>query len=37
VLKAAWDDPDEECRKIAEERVGSLSKYVGVKTKGGVA
>jgi hypothetical protein len=33
VLKAAWDDPDEECRKIAEERVGSFTDYVGVKTK----
>ena len=33
VLKVAWDDPDEECRKIAEERVGSFTDYVGVKTK----
>lgn len=33
VLKIAWDDPDEECRKIAEERVGALTQYVGVKAR----
>jgi hypothetical protein len=30
VLKAAWNDPDEDCRKIARERVGKLTKVVGV-------
>jgi len=33
ILKAAWDDPDEECRKIAQERVGVLTDYVGVKRR----
>jgi hypothetical protein len=33
VLKAAWDDPDEDCRRIAKERVGRLAKYVGVKER----
>jgi hypothetical protein len=33
VLKAAWGDPDEECRKIAQERVGALTNYVGVKPR----
>lgn len=33
ILKAAWEDPDEECRKIAQERVGSLTNYVGVKPR----
>jgi hypothetical protein len=31
VLKIAWDDPDEECRKVARERVGRFMSYVGVK------
>jgi len=31
VLKLAWNDPDDECRKIARERVGKLTQYVGVK------
>jgi hypothetical protein len=33
ILKAAWDDPDEECKKIAQERVGVLTGYVGVKAR----
>ena len=33
VLKLAYDDPDEECRKIAKERIGHLAEYVGVKEK----
>jgi hypothetical protein len=33
VLKVAWDDPDEECRKIARERVGRFTNYVGVQEK----
>ncbi|HKV98995.1 MAG TPA: hypothetical protein VJN96_04185 [Vicinamibacterales bacterium] len=33
VLKLAWDDPDEECRKIAAERVGRFSKFVGVSER----
>jgi hypothetical protein len=31
VLKAAWDDPDEECKKAAQEVVGNLKNIVGVK------
>jgi hypothetical protein len=30
VLKAAWDDLDEECRATARERVGRFTDYVGV-------
>jgi len=33
ILKAAWEDPDEECRKVAQERVGALTNYVGVKPR----
>ncbi len=33
VLKHAWEDPDEECRQIAEERVGHLTDYVGLKKR----
>jgi hypothetical protein len=33
VLKLAWDDPDEGCRKTARERVGRFTDYVGVKTE----
>jgi hypothetical protein len=33
VLKVAWDDPDEECRKIATERVGRLAGIVGVQAR----
>jgi len=33
ILKAAWDDPDEECRATAEDRVGALTDYVGVKRR----
>ena len=31
VLKAAWNDADEDCRKIAKDRVGKFTSYVGVK------
>jgi hypothetical protein len=30
VLKLAWDDPDEGCRGAARERVGTVTKQVGV-------
>jgi hypothetical protein len=30
VLKLAWKDPDEICRKVAEVRVGEYKKWVGV-------
>jgi len=33
ILKAAWDDPDEECRRIAQERVGTSTDFVGVKAR----
>ena len=33
VLKVAWDDPDEECRKIARERVGRFTDFVGVEER----
>ncbi len=31
VLKAAWDDPDEECKKAARKVIGNLTNIVGVK------
>jgi hypothetical protein len=31
VLKAAWDDPNEDCRQVARERVGGYTKVVGVQ------
>ena len=31
VLKAAWTDPDQACKDAAHERVGGMTKYVGVK------
>lgn len=34
VLKLAWDDPDKDCRSLAEERVGQFTAYVGVKKTG---
>jgi hypothetical protein len=33
LLKVAWDDPDKECREAARERVGRLTKFVGVSDK----
>ena len=33
VLKVAWGDPDEKCRKIARERVGRFTDYMGVKER----
>jgi hypothetical protein len=33
VLKLAWDDPDEDCQKLAVERVGPFTDFVGVKKK----
>jgi hypothetical protein len=33
ILRIAWEDPDEDCRKIAKERVGRFVSYVGVKNK----
>ena len=34
VLKMAWEDPDEECKKIARERIGRHAESIGVqKTK----
>jgi hypothetical protein len=34
VLKAAWNDPDEDVRQVAHERVGRFAKFVGVTTTG---
>ena len=31
VLKVAWNDPDKDCKKPAEEAVGHLKDLVGVK------
>jgi hypothetical protein len=31
VLKAAWSDPNEDCRTLAEKRVGRYTKQVGIK------
>lgn len=31
VLKMAWNDPDENCREIARERIGGLTEFVGVQ------
>jgi hypothetical protein len=31
VLKLAWDDPEEKCRKSAQERVGRFTDLIGVK------
>jgi len=33
VLKMVWNDPDEGCRRIAAERVGRFTSYVGVKAR----
>lgn len=33
VLKVAWDDPDDECRIIARERVGVFTDYVDVQKR----
>lgn len=35
VLKLAWDDPNEDCRKLAVERVGPFAKVVGIEKKKG--
>jgi hypothetical protein len=31
VLKVAWNDPDKDCKKSAEEAVGHLKDFVDVK------
>jgi hypothetical protein len=33
ILKLAWDDPDKDCQEAARERVGGLTKWVGVSDK----
>jgi hypothetical protein len=33
VLKAAWNDPNEDCRQVAREQVGGYTKFVGVSDK----
>jgi hypothetical protein len=33
VLRAAWNDPDEKCKKAARERVGSFTSFVGVNER----